>query len=220
LSGNTPLDKALQQLIVSSDNPKSDLSICIDEDRRRLNQRFAYLALMFSTNGKDRPSWFGSPNECAWTGITCNGNTVTKLELSYLWLEGTIPDDVGLWTGLTDFNVYGNALAGSLPSSIGAWTGLTWLNVGFNNFVGSLPSSIGLWTGLRNFDVGSNQLVGIVPKEVSKWTFIQEAYFDTNMFVGTMPIIGNTFCPKNRTGGKLWADCFEIKCACCNTCFL
>jgi hypothetical protein len=187
------LDLALKQLVASNNET---LSTCLAPDKSRLNQRFAYLAFMFSTDGKERvPSWFAKPNECDWTGIACSGSTVTSLRLSGPVLAGTIPDDVGLWTGLTVFNVYVNQL------------------------VGSLPSSIGLWTSLTILDVGYNQLTGTVPKEVANWASIGSAYFDNNMFNGVMPAIGNKFCPKNGTGTALWADCGEIQCGCCSKCF-
>jgi Leucine-rich repeat (LRR) protein len=194
LLGNDSLEMALKQL-VASDN--ETLSTCLAADQKRLNQRFAYLAFMFSTNGKDKvPSWFAKPNECDWTGITCTGNTVTQLNLFYKGLAGTIPDDVGLWTNLTYFGIYS-----------------------FNNkLVGSLPSSIGLWTGLTYFGVADNQLTGTVPKQVANWTSIQSAYFHKNMLNGVMPVIGNKFCPKNGTGGDLVADCGEIVCGCCSEC--
>jgi Leucine-rich repeat (LRR) protein len=192
LSGNDSLDLALKQLVASNNEV---LSTCLAADKSRLNQRFAYLAFMFSTNGKDNvPSWFAKPNECSWTGITCTGTTVSGIDLFGRVLAGTIPDDVGLWTGQQSFVVSNNQL------------------------VGSLPSSIGLWTGLTKFDVGLNKLTGTVPKEVANWTSIQIAYFDNNMLNGVMPAIGNKFCPKNGPGGDLSADCGEIQCGCCNYC--
>jgi PT repeat/Leucine rich repeat N-terminal domain len=194
-SGNKPLEQALGQLIISSDNPQGDLSICLEEDRKRLNQRFAYLAFMFSTNGKNSPSWFSNPNECSWTGITCTGTTVTELDLSSTGLAGTIPDDVGLWTGLTFFGV------------------------NINQLVGSLPTSIGLWSSLTTFAVHNNKLTGTVPKQVANWAYINIALFHKNMLNGAMPAFGNKFCPKDGIGGALWVDCADIQCSCCNLCF-
>jgi PT repeat len=221
LSGNNSLDLALKQLVASNNET---LSTCLAADQKRLNQRFAYLAFMFSTNGKDKvPSWFAKTDECDWTGVTCSHSTVTKLDLhgDFLkskFLKGTIPDDVGLLTGLDAFAVYENQLAGSLPSSIGLWTALLYFGAFTNQLTGSLPSSIGLWTSLSYFDVSINQLTGTVPKDVANWTSIQYAYFRSNNFNGTMPAIGNNFCPKKGTGFALWADCGEIQCGCCNLC--
>jgi hypothetical protein len=194
LSGGTPPDKALQQLVASNNKTGVQLSTCKPADQNRLRQRFAYLALVFST-GKGGTDWFASSDECQWAGTTCNGNgTVSEIGLSNVGLKGTIPDDVGLWSDLTKFYVSVNELAGTLPSSIGLWTGLNW------------------------FGISVNQFGGNVPKEVSKWASIQTAFFHLNKFTGSMPAFGNNFCPTNKTGGTLAADCGEIVCGCCNVC--
>jgi hypothetical protein len=221
--GTSALDRALQQLVASNADTQTLLSTCLEADQKRLTQRFAYLAFMFSTNGKDMvPSWFDSPNECQWNGIGCSGNTVNELLLLRRELTGTIPDDIGLWR-LTNFNVANNKLVGGLPSSIGAWRNVLFFSVANNMLVGSLPSSIGNWTSIYTFDVSKNMLVGSVPTDLSKWTSLalyqfSTALFHSNLLNGTMPAFGKTFCPKNGTGGQLWADCNEIKCSCCNLC--
>jgi hypothetical protein len=163
----------------------------------RLKQRLAYLAFVFSTGIGGTYQWLAGPNECQWLGISCVGNRVTQVSFPYRSLHGTIPDDVGLWTCLTYFDVTSNELIGSLPSSFGKWTGLTF------------------------FAVTANQLTGTVPADVSKWPSINEAYFEANIFHGTMPTIGNNFCPAQRGSGvDLWANCAlpEIRCDCCNGC--
>jgi hypothetical protein len=220
LTGTTSLDQALKSLVVSNDKVDVQLSTCNQADKDRIRQRFAYQALLHSTGMGFKAYWFASPNECDWVGITCNANKTTKLDLNGRRLKGTIPDDVGLWTGLTSFDVAFNQLSGSLPFSIGLWTGLNYFNVYKNKLAGPLPTSIGFWTGLLIFYGANNELTGTVPKEVSNWASIQHAYFYLNKFIGSMPTIGKNFCPKNGTGQSLWADCKapEIVCDCCNTC--
>jgi hypothetical protein len=198
------------------------LSTCIQADKDRLRQRFVYLGLIYSTVKNVSTTWFAAANECTWTGITCTTNRVNKLDLSRQTLQGTIPDDVSLWTGMNEFNVRINNLSGSLPSSIGAWKYLTAFSVAGNNLSGPLPPAIGAWTYLQSFDVGSNKFSGAVPTELSKWTNIYSAYFDTNRLNGTMPTIGSNFCPKSKRSGDLFADCGAsamIVCSCCNQCF-
>jgi hypothetical protein len=196
LTGTTPLDLALQQLVASNAMAGVQLSTCLSGDMDRLRQRFAYLALMYSTGKGSSADWFANPNECQWLGVSCvGGSTVSQLGISRRSLLGTIPADVGLWTGLTHFNVGGNQL------------------------VGSLPSSIGLWTSLKFFQVAINQLVGTVPQAVSQWTSIQTAKFERNMFSGTMPMIGSNFCPGVTELGSLTANCIsQIACTCCSRC--
>jgi hypothetical protein len=197
LTGTTPLDLALQQLVASNAMVGVQLSTCFSGDMDRLRQRFAYLALMYSTGKGSSADWFANPNECQWLGVSCvGGSTVSRLVLSGRSLLGTIPADVGLWTGLTQFSAANNQL------------------------VGSLPSSIGLWTSLITFDVQTNQLMGTVPQAVSQWTSIRWALFQRNMFTGTMPMIGSNFCPGVTELGSLSANCIsQIVCTCCIRCF-
>jgi Leucine rich repeat N-terminal domain len=221
LTGATPLDLALKQLVESNNGA---LSTCLTEDANRLRQRYAYLAWVFSAGKGNFKSWFDAANECSWTGITCSGSTVTALDHSGQVLTGTIPADVGLWTSLISFDVGGNQLMGSLPSSIGKWTSLTLFIVSSNSLKGSLPSSIGLWTSISLFSVSNNQLTGNVPNEVSGWKSIFGAYFYNNLFGGTMPGINvGNFCPrKNTNTGYLFADCkapAKIVCDCCSRCY-
>jgi hypothetical protein len=189
LSGSTSLELALKQLVESNKNPEVQLSVCHEADKIRLNQRFAYLAFAFS-NGKGGTDWYAKSNECQWTGVTCNGN---KARL-YLPSRG---------------------LAGSIPADMGLWTGFTYIRMENNQLSGSLPSSIGLWTDITEFNVGMNLLVGTVPTEVSKWTSINSVQLSRNMVNGTMPTFGNNWCPKRGSDGRLFADCAEIKCDCC-----
>jgi hypothetical protein len=192
MSGNRSLDRALQNLVSSNVNVDVQLSTCNQADKDRLCRRFAFLALLFSTGKGNQIGWYYQANECEWYGMQCKDD---KVDLIYLFssnLVGTLPDDIGLWTDLSDFSLYNNNLAGTLPSSIGAWSKLTY------------------------FSVSTNKMTGTVPKEVAKWASIQTASFHTNMFIGTMPVIGINFCPKNGTGTRLQADCAEIKCDCCN----
>jgi hypothetical protein len=220
-SGGAPLDKALKELNESNSRVGVQLSTCVEADKDRLRQRFAYYALIYSVRGLT--AWFDNSDECAWNGIQCISGRVTALNLGDNGLGGTIPADVALWTNLTSFTLRENGgVNGVLPTSIGAWTHLQTFKVDKCQLGGSLPSTIGIWRNLTNFAVYSNRLTGTVPTELSKWTAITEAYFDDNSFNGTMPPIGSSFCPKNTSAGVLWADCkppdAEIACACCSKC--
>jgi hypothetical protein len=212
LSGVTPLDQALTQLISSNNKTGVQLSTCIEADAERLRQRFAYLALVYSTGMGNQTSWFDDANECAWDGITCNGNSsVTNLLRTGLSMTGSIPADVGLWNRLSSFEVYVNRLTGSLPWTIGLWTalttfdvgdnqlngtlppligswnGLTYIDVYKNKFTGRLPDSIGAWTKVTFFDVNTNRLTGSLPASIGNWTSLVEIGTDYNMFTGSVP---------------------------------
>jgi hypothetical protein len=128
-TGVTPLDKALKELNESNSRVGVQLSTCVEADKERLRQRFAYYALIYSAAGN--PAWFNNSNECAWNGIQCSNNSrFSSFALAESGFSGTIPADVGLWVDLTAFNVRENAgLNGTLPMSIGAWTNLQFFRV-------------------------------------------------------------------------------------------
>jgi hypothetical protein len=229
MSGSESLDLALQQLVKAQSTIL--LSTCIDEDRGRLRQRYAYLAFVFTTGRGTATNWYANADECQWQGVTCSAGQISKIELMNQGLAGSIPADVGLWNSISVFRVFTNGLRGSLPSSIGRWTGLTnffasnnqlngalpsvigkWtalkiFTVLGNQLGGSLPSTIGAWTGLTEIYLRGNQFTGAVPKSVSNWTALEMAYFNSNSFTGIMPPVGNTFCPKNTSIGVFLADC-------------
>ena len=60
--------------------------------------------------------WQGGVDPCAlprWQGVTCSGSVITGLDVSYMGLQGTLPD---LWYGLTTLrflNVNNNAFVGA-----------------------------------------------------------------------------------------------------------
>jgi Leucine-rich repeat (LRR) protein len=199
VSEDTLLDEALGQLILSNAKPGVQLSTCNETDRDRLRQRFAYLALIFSTGKGNEVSWFDDADECSWTGITCDSNgRVSTLVLFGRALKGSIPPDIGLWSSLKLFNVESNQLNGHLPAALGRWSGLTHFEVMLNQLVGSLPSSIGHWTLLEFFDVSDNKLTGSLPASFAAWSLLQTFSASSNRLTGRLPAsIGNWTGIKN-----------------------
>jgi hypothetical protein len=197
LTGTTALDNALKKLVASNANanPAVQLSTCSQVGRDRLQQRYAYLALIYSTGKDNIVSWYDKSNECEWKGFSCDfAGILIELDLRQQGLVGTIPEEVGLWTNLNGFLVDSplrsqlqNSLTGSLPSSIGKWTGIAVFSAFNNKIGGSLPSSIGAWTMLSFFSVANNQLVGSLPSSIGNWTGIFTFDVSTNQLGGTVP---------------------------------
>jgi hypothetical protein len=183
LNGTTLLDQALQQLMALQ-VPVS-LSTCVQRDRERLRQRWAYLAFIFSIGKGREIRWFSSPEECAWTGIGCCGNNrVIELDLTAQDLRGSIPADVGLWSNMASFVVSLNQLNGTLPFTMERWTDLNKFSVSDNALKGSLPPGIGRWTGLMYFGVYNNLLTGTLPASIGTWTDLETFSVDNNHLNG------------------------------------
>jgi hypothetical protein len=54
--------------------------------------------------------WTNSTDPCvsAWTGVACSGTKITSLDLSYYNLQGTLPTNMSLVTGLQSLVLGGN----------------------------------------------------------------------------------------------------------------
>jgi hypothetical protein len=187
VNGFSPLDQALLRLLVSNGRKRVRLSTCNEADRTRLRQRYAYFALVFSTQVSEKAN-SDNDNECKWDGLTCNQNgMVTELYFRQLGLTGSIPADVGLWTGLLAVTLEDNDLTGALPTTIALWTNISYFNVGYNKLSGVLPSSMGTWASLTSLDVSSNQYNGQLPSFVGAWANLYNFDISDNKFTGPLP---------------------------------
>ncbi|PSL25143.1 T9SS type A sorting domain-containing protein [Dyadobacter jiangsuensis] len=81
----------------------------------------------------------GSPGDspCGWTGVTCEGGRVTRLDLSMFQVHGPIAPEIGNLSALTYLNLQGSGeesypLVGELPTALGNLTNLEYLNIGGN----------------------------------------------------------------------------------------
>ncbi|KAJ0528613.1 putative non-specific serine/threonine protein kinase [Helianthus annuus] len=87
------------------------------------------------------------------------------LDLSYNHLMGPIPTFLGK---LTELFLSGNDLSGSIPESIGKLAALTALSLYGNKLSGTIPDSIGQLSKLQFLDVSSNRLIGSIPVSIGQ----------------------------------------------------
>lgn len=162
-------------------------------------------------------------HECNWDGIVCRNNTVvvSEVRFSASGLQGTIPAEIGLLSGLEYFDVSVNEVHGSLPDKLydlshlrkfyayqnkltgtlsdrveGKLYNLTHWHLSNNQLSGSIPAA---WKSgeisrpLLYFNVYDNQLTGTIPEALR---FRSVRYFDVgrNQLDGTLPIdLGTRF---------------------------
>ena len=92
-------------------------------------QLAALTALYTSTNGpnwNDNLNWYNGGDPCdatnGWYGVSCDAakSNVIHLELENNNLEGTLPTEIGLLTGIkTGLKLFSNKLHGPIPSELG-----------------------------------------------------------------------------------------------------
>ena len=126
-------------------------------------------------------------------GLSCTGEygdpdrRASKILLSAMMLNGTLPDDIGNFTMLEELLLTDNNLGGSLPSSLCQLKHLNTLDLAFNRISGTIPSCIKEVKRLYKFDLRTNMLVGTIPKEFGSLQELQQLYLSENHLTGTIP---------------------------------
>jgi Lamin Tail Domain len=241
VDGTTPEDRALQWLVFSD---KLKLTPNSEANKARLRQHFALLTWGFQPVSGDtlvstQAQWnLSAANECDWYNkqnpyywkFQCENGQVTTIGTAQYYSSysyvGTLPPDLCWLTAMKTVSFPSAGMAGTLPTQLGWWTDLTTFDLSNGIMTSTIPSSIGAWTAIVTMNIQSNnKLSGTVPSTVSAWTALQTAnFFGTNL-TGVMPTFGvGGFCPKNKIGMALTADCYngtgkaKISCICCSDC--
>ncbi|MHA4736402.1 T9SS type A sorting domain-containing protein [Dyadobacter sp. MSC1_007] len=123
------------------------------------------LVAFYTTPGTswfDNPGWVvpGSPGDspCGWTGVTCEGGRVTRLDLSMLQVHGPISPEIGKLTALKYLNLEGGGAEflpwnGELPVELGNLINLEYLNLSHNQIGIANMGVIGNLTKLKELAV-------------------------------------------------------------------
>ncbi|KAK1424853.1 hypothetical protein QVD17_20193 [Tagetes erecta] len=116
--------------------------------------------------------------------------SITKIDLSYNYLNGTIPNE---WasTKLEFISVTGNRLSGNIPPVLGNITTLKTLGLENNMFYGKVPAELGKLIHLNLLVLTANYLSGELPMELNSLTNLTEFRLDSNNFSGKIPNLGN-----------------------------
>jgi len=133
-------------------------------------------------------------DECTWYGVSCDENgDVTDIFLPNNNLLGILaPEVVLLKDTLKTLHLSSNdKLGGIIPSTIGALPLLEEFSISDCSFTGPVPSEIGSLSAMQTFAIQGNSVTGSVPKGLCD--------IDSKV--------------------ALTADCDEVSCSCCTTCF-
>ena len=163
--------------------PSSPLLVAADRE--------ALITLYRSTNGGywfNNRNWLSDAPLNTWHGVTTDDSgRVTKLELGYNGLSGTIPSELGTLRHLERLLLHGNALHGEIPTELGNLANLTSLSFSENQLHGTIPPVLGNLTNLAGLYLDSNQLHGTVPPELGNLTNLAVLWLDSNQLHGTVP---------------------------------
>jgi Leucine-rich repeat (LRR) protein len=149
-------------------------------------------AFYTATNGDNwynNTNWLSEEDVNDWFGISVVGGHVTKLDLLYNNLTGTIPTEIGDLTYLDRIEIKetGNGLTGSIPAEIGNLENLTYLNIFQNSLSGEIPAEIGNLTNLEYLNLNFNNLTGEIPVEIGGLTSLSTLSLNNNILQGNLP---------------------------------
>ena len=99
----------------------SVFSSCLAVTEMPVSECEALVALYDSTDGinwADNSGWKQTDTPCSWYGVSCEGGSVTGLNLTGNLLNGTLPTELGNLISLGSLSLSNNPLSGSLPLSL------------------------------------------------------------------------------------------------------
>ncbi len=126
-------------------------------------ERDALVALYHSTGGANwtwNTNWLSERPISEWHGVTTDSNgRVTRLDLNFNQLTGSIPPELGNLSGLETLYLSRNQLSGSIPPELGNLSSLRYLYLDANNgLTGPLPREMERLTNLRGLRTQSTRL--------------------------------------------------------------
>eukprot|EP00981_Chlorochromonas_danica_P007553 scaffold1779_cov176-Ochromonas_danica.AAC.1 len=117
-------------------------------------------------------------------------NVVGQLELEYMNLVGTLPEEIGNFPFMTVFEILMSsdktALYGTLPASIGNLTSLQTLDFGYTSLSGPIPSSIARLRNLNTLILVQCAFSGTIPEEFYHMTHLTTLNLAVNHLHGTL----------------------------------
>lgn len=123
-----------------------------------------------------------------WHGVTTNAEgRVTKIELGYNALNGTIPPELSQLQYLEHLNLYYNKLTGNIPQSLADLPNLNFLDLSSNLLDGPIPARIGSMKSLTHLTLSNNQFSGQIPSSLVASQSIRHLSLAANELTGGIP---------------------------------
>ncbi|PPR82846.1 hypothetical protein GOBAR_AA37869 [Gossypium barbadense] len=107
-----------------------------------------------------------------------NNGSMIFLDISYNFLSGSIPKEIGTMPYLFILNLGHNDISGNIPQEIGNLKGLGILDLSYNRLEGSIPQSMTGITLLSEINLSNNLLSGMIPETGQLETFPASDFFN------------------------------------------
>jgi Leucine Rich Repeat len=166
-------------------------SVCAAHAQVPETDRDALIALYNATNGPgwiDNTGWLGAVGtECTWAGVFCNNGHVDVLYLDSNQLSGSIPPEIGDFSGLRDLSLQYNQLSGSLPPELANLSDLLIFSAIDNQLSGEIPPEMGSFPHLYRLWLSRNEFSGSIPPELGNLPDMASLWLDGNQLSGGFP---------------------------------
>ena len=146
------------------------------------------------SQGGRRLVWTADTPMSKWEGISIGGTPSRVTELRIRGdndgegrLEGWIPPELGLLTGLVTLDLSGNSLKGALPTELGSLMLLKTLRIRFNGLSGEIPPEFGKLVSLQELNLYNNELVGEIPANLGQLKNMRRLILSHNNLTGEIP---------------------------------
>ncbi|XP_039009993.1 probable LRR receptor-like serine/threonine-protein kinase At3g47570 [Hibiscus syriacus] len=134
-------------------------------------------------------TWNSSIHFCQWHGVTCGHKhrRVTKLELQFLKLSGSLSPYIGNLSFLRELNLGGNNFYNQIPQEIGHLIKLEILDLTNNSIRGEIPSNLSACSELTIIGMRGNQLTGEIPASLGLLSNLKYLSFHNNSLKWSIP---------------------------------
>ncbi|XP_058111221.1 systemin receptor SR160-like [Magnolia sinica] len=117
-----------------------------------------------------------------------NNGSMIFLDLSYNFLEGSIPKEIGIMYYLYVLNLGHNLLSGVIPTDLGNLVKLMILDLSHNDLEGPIPPSFIAISMLTELDLSNNKLNGSIPQSPSQLTTFPAKQYLNNSGLCGLPL--------------------------------
>ncbi|KAG0484609.1 hypothetical protein HPP92_008688 [Vanilla planifolia] len=139
------------------------------------------------------------------TRYTFNKNgSMIFLDLSYNYLSGEIPKELGSMSYLMVLNLGHNMLTGPIPLELGKLRYVAVFDLSHNSLEGAIPPSFGGLSMLSEIDLSNNKLSGTIPESGQLVTFPSYRYDNNSGLCGLPlpPCVRNSILDSSNEEGK------------------
>ncbi|XP_019448455.1 PREDICTED: protein STRUBBELIG-RECEPTOR FAMILY 5-like isoform X1 [Lupinus angustifolius] len=153
----------------------------------------------------------GDPCGDSWEGITCDGSSVTEINLSNMGLSGSMGYQLSTLTSVTLFDLSNNnfkgdipyqlppnvrhmdlsnnGFTGSIPYSISQMKDLNYLSLAHNKLNNQLGDMFAKLNKLKELDVSDNSLSGDLPQSLKSLSSLKKLHLQNNQFSGSINVL-------------------------------